>query len=70
MSKRISPYRRPHAERLARRLAEPRRFIDVVAIRKECRPLTSAQKALLKECLRQVRKAWPGFGFLSWLSFR
>jgi hypothetical protein len=26
-----SPYRRPHAERLARRLAEPRRFIQVVA---------------------------------------
>ena len=34
----------------------------VIAIRKECRPLTSDQKALVRECMRQVRKAWPGFG--------
>ncbi|MDP3817329.1 hypothetical protein [Pseudomonas sp.] len=44
--------------------------VAVLAIRKECRPLNSAQKALLKECLRQVRKAWPGFGWFSWLPFR
>lgn len=31
MSKAQPPYRRPHAERLARRVAEPRRFIQVVA---------------------------------------
>ena len=41
----------------------------VVAVRKECRPLSPAQRALLKECLRQVRKAWPGFGWFSWLPF-
>jgi hypothetical protein len=42
----------------------------VVAIRKECKPLNSTQKALLKECLREVRKVWPGFGLFSWLPFR
>lgn len=44
--------------------------VAVVAIRKECKPLTPADKALLKECLRQVRKVWPGFGLWAWLSFR
>lgn len=44
--------------------------VAVLAIRKECKPLTSTQKALLKECLRQVRKVWPGFGLLNWLPFR
>lgn len=42
----------------------------VVAVRKECKPLAPDQKALVKECLRQVRKAWPGFGLFSWLPFR
>ncbi len=37
----------------------------VIAVRKECRPLTDNQKILIKECLRQVRKAWPGFGLFS-----
>jgi len=41
----------------------------VVAVRKECKPLNPAQRALLKECLGQVRKAWPGFGLFSWLPF-
>ena len=41
----------------------------VVAVRKECKPLNPAQKALVKQCLREVRKAWPGFGFFSWLPF-
>jgi len=41
----------------------------VLAIRKECKPMSSAQKALVKECLRQVRKVWPGFGWFSWLPF-
>lgn len=36
--------------------------VVVLAIHKECRPLTPHQKALVKECIRQVRKAWPGFG--------
>jgi hypothetical protein len=44
--------------------------VVVIAIRKECRPLTSDQKALVKECMKQVRKAWPGFGLFSWLPFR
>jgi hypothetical protein len=42
----------------------------VVAVRKECKPLSPAQRVLLKECLRQVRKAWPGFGLFGWLPFR
>lgn len=37
----------------------------VIAIRKECKPLTPNQKALARECMRQVRKAWPGFGLFS-----
>jgi len=41
----------------------------VLAVRKECKPLRSAHEALLKECLREVRKVWPGFGMLSWLPF-
>lgn len=41
----------------------------VVAVRKECRPLSATQKALIRQCLREVRKAWPGFGWFSWLPF-
>lgn len=41
----------------------------VLAIRKECKPLNAEQKALVKQCLREVRKVWPGFGMFSWLSF-
>jgi hypothetical protein len=41
----------------------------VVEIRKECKPLSRAQKALVKQCLQEVRKAWPGFGLFSWLPF-
>ena len=41
----------------------------VVAIRKECKPLNPAQKALIRDCLRQVRKVWPGFGLFGWLPF-
>lgn len=45
----------------------------VLEIRRECSPLTPDQKRLVKDCLRQVRRAWPGFGFLHgvrhrWLS--
>jgi len=39
----------------------------VVAVRKECHPLDARQKALIKACLREVRKAWPGFGLFSFL---
>lgn len=41
----------------------------VLAIRKECKPLSADQQALIKRCLREVRKAWPGFGLFSWLRF-
>lgn len=44
--------------------------LATVAIRKECRPLSTTQKALVKQCLKEVRKAWPGFGWFSWLPFR
>jgi hypothetical protein len=44
--------------------------VAVLAIRKECRPLSADQKALIRQCLREVRKAWPGFGWFSWLPFR
>jgi hypothetical protein len=45
----------------------------VLEIRRECSPLTRDQKRLVKECLRQVRRVWPGFGILRgiwprWLS--
>lgn len=43
--------------------------MTVIAIRKECRPLTSNQKKLIRECSRQVRKAWPGFGLFSSFPF-
>lgn len=42
----------------------------VMAIRKECRPLTPDQKALVKACMREVRRVWPGFGLFGWLPFR
>ena len=44
--------------------------VAVVAVRKECKPLSRAQQALLKECLRQVRIVWPGFGWFSWFPFK
>jgi hypothetical protein len=44
--------------------------VVVIDIRKGCRPLTSQQKALVRDCMKQVRRAWPGFGLFSWLSFR
>lgn len=40
----------------------------VVAARREC-PLSAAQKTLVKHCLREVRKTWPGFGWSGWLAF-
>lgn len=43
--------------------------VAVVAARQECRPLSPAQKALIQQCLREVRKAWPGFGRFSWWPF-
>lgn len=42
----------------------------VLDIRKECRPLDARQKDLTKRCLREVRKAFPGFGLFSWLPLR
>lgn len=44
--------------------------VAVLAIRRECRPLSADQKVLVRECLREVRKAWPGFGWFGWLAFR
>lgn len=44
--------------------------VAVLVIRKECKPLSANQKALVKQCLREVRKAWPGFGLFSWFPFR
>jgi hypothetical protein len=38
----------------------------VLAIRKECRPLTAEQRGLVNQCLREVRKAFPGFGWFHW----
>lgn len=35
----------------------------VIAIRRECTPLDAPQKAIVRQCLREVRKAWPGFGW-------
>lgn len=41
----------------------------VLAIRKERRPLTRAQGSIVRECLRQVRRPWPGFDLFSWPPF-
>lgn len=45
----------------------------VLEIRRECSSLTPQQKRLIRDCLRQVRRVWPGFGILygmwpRWLS--
>ena len=42
----------------------------VVAIRRQCAPLSRAQRSLIRQCLKEVRKTWPGFGWLDWLRFR
>jgi hypothetical protein len=42
----------------------------VYAVRAECKPLTSSQKQLVRACLKEVRKAWPGFGLFSEFPFR
>lgn len=42
----------------------------VIAIRRDCRPLSAEQKTLVAQCLREVRKAWPGFGWARWLRWR
>ena len=44
--------------------------VAVLEIRKECKYLSTNQKALVKQCLQEVRKAWPGFGLFSWFPFR
>lgn len=44
--------------------------VVVIAVRKDCRPSGTRQQALVKECLREVRKAWPGFGLFSFFSRR
>lgn len=44
--------------------------VAVLAIRRECKPLSADQKVLVRQCLREVRKAWPGFGWFSWWPFR
>lgn len=43
--------------------------VVVLAVRAECKPLAPAEKALLKACALEVRKAWPGFGWRYWLPF-
>ena len=42
----------------------------VLAIRRECTPLTPDQKRLVRNCLRQVHGVWPGFGFLRGIWYR
>ncbi len=44
--------------------------LAVRAIRKECKPLDPSQKALVKQCLREVRKVWPTFGWFDGLFLR
>lgn len=43
--------------------------VVVLAVRAECKPLAATEKALLKACAQEVRKAWPGFGWRYWLPF-
>ena len=46
MSKSTKPFRRPHAAELARRLAEPRRFIQVVTGARQVGKTTLVQQVL------------------------
>jgi hypothetical protein len=39
----------------------------VVATRREGRPLSPEQRALIRRCLREVRKAFPGYGWVALL---
>ena len=38
---------------------------ELIAIHRECKPASAEQKALVRACLKEVRKAWPGFGLFS-----
>ncbi len=38
----------------------------VLKIRREHKDLSAEQKKLLKSCLQEVRKVYPGFGFFNW----
>ncbi|HET8729632.1 MAG TPA: hypothetical protein VFM34_00770 [Moraxellaceae bacterium] len=38
----------------------------VLDVRRGCRPLTAEQRKLIRACLREVRKVWPGFGRWWW----
>lgn len=38
----------------------------VLDVRRECRGLTREQRRLVRACMTEVRKAWPGFGWTSW----
>jgi hypothetical protein len=45
----------------------------VLEVRRGCSPLNADQRRLIKDCLRQVHRVWPGFGglrglFLRWFS--
>jgi hypothetical protein len=42
----------------------------VLEIRRECLPLTPDQRRLARDCVRQVHRVWPGFGFLRGLWYR
>ena len=42
----------------------------VLEIRRQCSPLTPDQARLVKDCLRQARSVWPGFGFWRGFPFR
>jgi hypothetical protein len=44
--------------------------VATLAVRRECRPLKAEHKALVRQCLREVRKAFPGFGWFDWLPWR
>ena len=39
----------------------------VLDVRRQCEPLNAEQKELVRRCLREVRKAWPGFGMFDGL---
>lgn len=44
--------------------------LALLEIRKNRKSFSPAERLLLKRCMREVRKAWPGFGIFSWLPFR
>lgn len=70
MSKRSVPYQRPHAAELARRLAEPRRFVQVVAGARQVGKSTLVQQVTgaIKGPVRLASADEPTLRSVAWIA--